>query len=104
MNETVILVLIFVGSIMTIIGLLMMFSRQDASSIRRLHIADLEYMLIQLNAEKSELEAEIKSVSQQLETDRYAENAFKKRQHEHIDTRSDLLIDRQFPDVSPRAY
>ncbi len=104
MNYYAIYIILFVGSVITVVGLIMMFSHQDSRRARRQHIADLEHMLNQLSAEKTEIETEIAAVTNKLNTARYAEEAFKKRQHELIDTRSDLLIDRQFPDVSPRAY
>lgn len=99
MNGTVLFIMMFLGWIILIIGLLMMFSTPSPSAIRRLHIADLEYMLGQLNAEKSELDAEIASVHKQLSDARATEYEIRKRQGEYID-----MTDRQFNDILTRGY
>lgn len=99
MTETIFLIIIFIGAIMLTIGLLMMFSKQSPAAIRRLHIADLEYMLAQLNTEKSELDAEIASVHKQLSDARATEYEIRKRQGEYID-----MTDRQFNDILTRGY
>ena len=65
------------------------------------HIADLEQILSDLLKTRDALDLEIISTTRQLLDAHAARAEIARRRHEHFDT---SLIDRQFPDVSPRSY